>query len=114
MDMLNINELKAGDVIRFEFKARGLRFTTGSEYNVLDDAEEGRYVIADDGAKCFITGLTQHHWTKVEKQPVEQPKTINLSLLTEQICIINDTYDSSFHLDLLLQFIYGYERGLNK
>ena len=113
MNMISLNEIKAGDVIRFDFKANGLRFSTGASYNVLDDSEQGRYVIGDDGAKCLITGLAPYHWTKVESK-VEQPKTINLSLLKEQISIISDNYDEEYHLDLLIQFIDGYERGLNK
>lgn len=114
MDMLNINEIKAGDFIKLKPNLRGFIFSNGSEYRVLHKSTFGKYIVGDDGTACLLTQLDLSDWVKVEKQSVEQPKTINLSLLKEQISIISDKYEEESHLDLLIQFINGYERGLNK
>lgn len=112
--MLNINEIKAGDFIKLKPNVRGFIFSKGSEYRVLHKATYGKYIMGDDGTHYLLTHLDLNDWVKVEKQPVEQPKTINLSLLKEQISIISDKYDEEYHLDLLMNFIEGYEKGLNK
>lgn len=117
MNMLNVNELKAGDSIKLKPNARAFTFSQGSEYNVLHNATLGKYIMADDGTTCRLNYVNPEHWVKVEHNVdpnFEQPKTINLSLLKEQISIISDKYDNEYHLDLLMNFIDGYERGLNK
>lgn len=114
MDMLNVNEIKAGDCIKLKPNIRGVIFSKDCEYNVLDKSTFGKYIVGDDGTHCPITQLDLRDWEKVEKQPVEQPKTINLSLLKEQMSMIRDHYDEDYHLDLLMNFIDGYEKGLNK
>lgn len=116
MNMININEIKAGDSIKLTPNAKAFTFSQGSEYNVLDNAKLGKYIIADDGTTCRIKYINPQDWVKVEHAVdpnFEQPKTINLSLLKEQISIISDKYDEDYHLDLLINFIDGYERGLN-
>lgn len=117
MNMININEIKAGDSIKLTTNAKAFTFSQGSEYNVLDNAKLGKYIIADDGTTCRIKYINPQYWVKVEHAVdpnFEQPKTINLSLLKEQISIISDKYEEEYHLDLLINFIDGYERGLNK
>lgn len=113
MDMIKVKDIKSGDVIRFDCTLNVPMYTTGSTYNVLYNDEFGKHILADDGNAQPIVNLAPYHWTKVEPK-VEQPKTINLSLLKEQISIISDKYDEDYHLDLLINFIDGYERGLNK
>lgn len=114
MNMININEIKAGDSIKLKPNLRGFIFSKDCEYRVLHKSTFGKYIVGDDGTACLLTQLDLSDWVKVEKQSVEQPKTINLSLLKEQISIISDKYEEEYHLDLLINFIDGYERGLNK
>lgn len=114
MDMLNVNDIKTGDVIKIKSDSRAYIFSHGAEYNVLDKPSFGKYIVGDDGTAVFLNQLNLSHWEKVEKQPVEQPKTINLSDLKNQMRIIKHKYDDEYQLDLLKNFIDGYERGLNK
>lgn len=110
--MINVKDIKSGDVIRFDCTANVPMYTTGSTYNVLHNDEFGKHILADDGNAQPIVNLAPYHWTKV-KTNFEQPKTINLSLLKEQMSIINAKYDEEYHLKALMTFIDGYERGLN-